>query len=415
MLIRINKNIESAIYTWLLIALVYSMLLFGYVSPVLTMLIFITWIIFSNKSFDMSSTKTRLVILFTALYIIFIIGLIYTADIKESFSTFEAKSAIFFFPLIFGTTTLLHRSLLDKITIHFLIATTIANIAGLIYGAVNYFQIQDINLLTGKNILFFPGFRPFLMGLFCLTAIIVSFNKLKEKPIRMRSLLYAAIIILSITVLLLSTRTIILCWLGIIIYYTIVLSESSRQKLTMLTISVIVLFISFLSIPLAKDQWNELFDTTPGSNIVLDQDSSLGKDWGGKALRIAIWKCSADILKDHWLLGVGTGDVQDSLQQAYEDRKFYFASRYNRYNAHNEYIQISLATGLPGLIILLSCILYPIWNYKRKFTSSVYLLFLLLFSFICFSESLLEANKGVIWYSFFNSIFAFGYLKSDLT
>jgi O-antigen ligase len=147
----------------------------------------------------------------------------------------------------------------------------------------------------------------------------------------------------------------------------------------------------------------------------LDQDSSLGKRWGGKALRLAIWKCSADIIKHHWLFGVGTGDVQDSLQQSYENRKFYFASRYNRYNAHNQYIQIALATGVVGLLLLLSCIIYPIWCYKKRFRGNLYLLFILIFAFICFSESILEASKGIIWYSFFNSIFAFGYLKSGVT
>jgi hypothetical protein len=46
------------------------------------------------------------------------------------------------------------------------------------------------------------------------------------------------------------------------------------------------------------------------------------------------------------------------------------------------------------------------------FSGETYLLFLLLFSVIGISESVLEVNKGIIWYSFFNSIFAFGYLKS---
>src|SRR6185503_15029231 len=112
MLIRINKNIETAIYTWILIALVYSMLLLGYITTVLTMLLFLTWLLFSRKNFRVSSFKTRLIIPSAALYIIYIVGLIYTADAKSSLSTFEAKSALLFFPLIFGTTTILDHSLL---------------------------------------------------------------------------------------------------------------------------------------------------------------------------------------------------------------------------------------------------------------------------------------------------------------
>ena len=417
MLIRINNNIEKAIYTWLLIAIVYSMLLLSDSTTVLSILLFATWIIFSRKHFDPSSTKTWLMTLFSALYVIYIIGLAYTTNPSASISTFESKAGLLIFPLIFGTTTVVDRSLLEKITTHFLIASVISSVAGLIYGAFNYLQAGDPESLTGKNILFFPGFRPFLMGLFCLTAIIISFEKLTAASISIRTkrLLYAGIIIFSATIILLSIRMIVVCWLFVLLYYISKFSINRQYRILFITVPLLIIVVSAFTIPTVRNQWTELFDTSEKSKIILDHDSSLGKKWGGKALRIAIWRCSGDILKRHWLAGVGTGDVQDSLQQAYENRKFYFASRYNRYNAHNQYIQISLATGLAGLFILLLCIMYPLWRYRKRFSSNLYLLFLLIFAFICLSESILEANKGVIWYSFFNSIFAFGYIKSDLT
>jgi O-antigen ligase len=411
MLLRVNKNIETQIYSWLLIALVYSMLFISYITSILSLLLFISWLLFSKKSFVLSSLKTRLMILFATLYLIYIAGLFYSSDILSSVSTVEAKSAILFFPLVFGTTTILNRSLVEKITTHFLIATTIAAVVTIIYGVFNYMQTGETELLTGKNILFFPGFRPFLMGLFCITAIIIAFEKINTGT-KTKNLLYAGIMLLSATILLLNIRMMLAAWIVIIIYYLLTSVKSRKQKIILAAITLFAIVISIVTIPPIKDQWKEFFDSR--SQIVLDQDSSLGKSWGGKALRIAIWKSSADILKGHWLTGVGTGDVQDSLQQAYENRKFYFASRYNHYNAHNQYIQITLATGVAGLLILISCILYPLWKYHKRFSSEIYVVFILLFSFICFTESLLEANKGVVWYSFFNSIFAFGYLKPDL-
>lgn len=414
MLIRINNNIETAIYTWLLIALVYSILLFGYITTVLSLVLFITWILFSKKNFDLSSVKIKLVILFASLYLIYIVGLIYTKNVWQNASAFEAKSAIFIFPLIFGTTTILNRPLLEKITTHFLIATTIACAAAVSNVIYNYCRPGDPQLLTGESALFFTGFRPFLMGLYCLTAISVAFEKINAGA-KIKSIFFACIVLFSIIIFLLSIRMIIVGWFALVLYYTLMFANTRKQKLLAASIPILTVIIASIAISSVRNQWKEFFDRTGRSQIVLDQDSSLGKNWGGKALRVAIWKCSADILKDHWFIGVGTGDVQQSLQQAYENRKFYFASRYNRYNAHNQYIQISLATGLPGLIILLSCIIYPLRHYQKKFLSKQYLIFIVLFAFICFSESVLEANKGVVWYSFFNSIFAFGYLKSGIT
>ena len=410
-----NKNAEATVYTWLCIAIVYSLLFLTYLNSILSILLVAFWLIFSKKEFDLSSRKTRLMLLFISLYVIGIAGMIYTSNTNAGLATLETQSAILFFPLVFGTTTVLSQAVLKKITTHFLIATALAAVAGLGYGAYNYFQTGHIEQLTRDRILLFHVVRPVIMGLFCLLAMIIAFEKLTVSPAKTKGLLYAFIGLMTLMIFLLSIRLIIACWLFIASYYFLSIVRQKLYRILLMAIAILLLFASAFTIPTVKNQWNELFDFSGRSTIVLDQDSSLGRNWRGKALRVAIWKCSTDILKRHGLAGVGTGDVQDSLQKAYENRKFYFASIYNRYNAHNEYLQITLANGLPGLLILLSCIFYPLLHYRKKFSGNIYFLFLLLFAVIGITESILEVNKGIIWYSFFNSIFAFGYLKSDIT
>jgi O-antigen ligase len=296
---------------------------------------------------------------------------------------------------------------------HFLFAISAASLAGLAFGVYHYFQTENTEQLTGSAILPFHALRPVNMGLFCIVAIIIAFQKLRSGSTKTAGLIYACILLMTLMVFLLSIRLVIVCWLVIVLFLLIKTVQKLVLKTVLITASILILVISGFSIPAVKKQWSELFDRSANTTIILHQDSSLGRSWGGKALRIAIWTCSTDILKDHLLFGVGTGDVQDSLQQAYDDRKFYFASRYNRYNAHNEYLQVTLANGIPGLLILLSCIAYPLVNYRKHFSGDTYFLFLLVFTLAGISESILEVNKGIIWYSFFNSIFAFGYLKPD--
>ena len=410
-----NKNTETIIYTWLCIAIVYSLLFLTYLNSILCILLVAFWLIFLKKEFDLSSRKTRLMLLFISLYAIGIAGMIYTSNNKAGLATLETQSAILFFPLVFGTTTVLTPAILRTITTHFLIATALAAIAGLGYGVFNYFQTGKIQQLTREGILLFHVVRPVVMGLFCLLAMIIAFEKLTSSSAKAKGLLYTFIGLMTLMIFLLSIRLTIACWLFIVSYYFLSIVKHKLYRIFLIPIAILLLIISAFTIPTVKNQWNELFDFSGSATIVLDKDSSLGRSWSGKALRVAIWKCSADILKTHWLAGVGTGDVQDSLQQTYENRKFYFASMYNRYNAHNQYLQITLANGLTGLLILLSCIFYPLLYYRKKFSGNIYFLFLLLFAVISITESLLEVNKGIIWYSFFNSIFAFGYLKSDKT
>ena len=416
-MVLLNKNInaEKNIYSLLCIGLVYSMIFLTYLNSIFAILLTVYWLFFSKKNFDFSTQKTRLMFLFISLYLVGIAGMLYTNNTIAGIATLKTQSAILFFPIVFGTTSVLDTSLLKTITTHFLIATGLASITGIGYGMYNYIRTDNIDQVAGINILLFHGFRPVTMSLYCLLAIVIAFEKSYTSSRNAKRYLYIFVILMSLMIFLLSVRLVMFCWFLVMLYYAIKIFQQRSHRILLVAGSILTLVISAFAIPSARKQWNEFFDFSAKSTIVLDQDSSLGKSWGGKALRIAIWKCSADILNEHWLTGVGTGDVQDSLQKAYEKRKFYFASMYNRYNAHNEYLQITLANGLTGLLILLSCIFYPLLHYNKNFSGNTYLLFLMLFALVGFSESLLEVNKGIIWYSFFNSIFAFGYLKSDKT
>ena len=410
-----NKKLHETAYTWICIGFVYSILFLTYLNSILSILLVAYWLLFLKKEFAISSQKTKLLLLFISLYVIGVVGMIYTANINAGIATLKTQSAVFFFPLVFGTTSILTHSFVRKLTTHFLTATALASIAGLGYGFYNYIQTSDFDQLTGANILLFHGLRPVTMGLFCLLATVIIFERINSLPKKAGNLSWIFIALFSLMIFMLSIRLVICCWLLVMLYFSLQIFQQRSHKILVIATSILALIISGFAIPSVKKQWNELFDFSAKSTIVLDQDSSLGKSWGGKALRVAIWKCGADILKEHWLTGVGTGDVQDSLQKAYDNRKFYFASKYNRYNAHNQYLQITLANGIAGLLILLSCIFYPLLHYNKNFSGNTYLLFLIFFAIIGVSESILEVNKGIIWYSFFNSIFAFGHLKSDKT
>jgi len=153
-------------------------------------------------------------------------------------------------------------------------------------------------------------------------------------------------------------------------------------------------------------------DLSAENTVPLDKDASLGRSWGGKQLRIAIWRCSWDVIKDHWAIGVGTGDAQSSLQMAYEKRKFYFASRYNNYNTHNQYLQETVSYGIVGLVIFLVVLIAPLFKKFYPEQNLFYWMFLLSFAFACTTDTPLETNKGIIWYTFFNSLLFFAYYSS---
>jgi O-antigen ligase len=402
------QQYEQIVYTALCIGIAYTLVFWTLLNSIFCLTLAGFWLVFSNKKVTLTKKRKGLILLFSSLYLLVLIGLLYTADMEEGLRLLQQKSAILLFPVILGTTNILTPKTTRLILLHFLIATSIACLAGFIYGTVQFLSSGNPKMLTGEQLLLFPDLYPYMMGLFCLLSIIISYQLLPEYSKGRQRLLLLLCAFLSVIIVLLSIRLIIVCWLLIILFLSFKrYIKKTYYRIGTIALLLLLLVIAIIKVPSLQTQWRDLRDFSENNTIQLDQEPTVSQSWGGKAIRLAIWKCSKDVVKKHWLTGVGTGDIQDSLQVAYENRRFYFASRYNRYNAHNQYIQILIGFGITGLALLLLCIVVPGILLKGQSFSNIYFLFLFLFAAICFSEVILDINKGIIWYSFFNSIFAF--------
>src|SRR5437016_6103802 len=125
-----------------------------------------------------------------------------------------------------------------------------------------------------------------------------------------------------------------------------------------------------------------------------------------------MWNCALELIKSEPILEVGTGDVEDELQKCYTSNQYTSLTYWTdtRFNAHNQFLETAIGLGIPGLILLLSCFiiaLYQAYMYKNI----MYVIFIVLFAVSCLTESMLERQNGVVFYAFFNSLFAFNKFK----
>lgn len=119
-------------------------------------------------------------------------------------------------------------------------------------------------------------------------------------------------------------------------------------------------------------------------------------------VRLLIWQTSAEIIKDNFLFGVGTGDVKDVLMSKYKEKGLTGAYKENL-NAHNQFLQTFIALGLPGILLLLASFVFP-FILAIKTRNYIYLAFLIIVFINFLTESMLETIAGVMFYAFFNSL-----------
>jgi len=123
------------------------------------------------------------------------------------------------------------------------------------------------------------------------------------------------------------------------------------------------------------------------------------------AVRMLIWKAANSVIAKNVVYGAGTGDGKDALLSEYQERGMVGAYEHTL-NAHNQFYQVTVSLGFIGFILLLSCLILPLFGVYPS-PSSIYILFLLIIIFNFIPESMLEVQAGVMFYAFFNSLLCF--------
>jgi O-Antigen ligase len=128
-------------------------------------------------------------------------------------------------------------------------------------------------------------------------------------------------------------------------------------------------------------------------------------------MRIEYLKTGLQIVKDHPLIGVGTGDVNNAFLEKYEVLKSPIAKIW-RLRAHNQYLTFAVSFGCIGLAWFVFSLLYPLWKY-RKNLSYFYLVFLCIALLSMLNEDTLETQAGLTFYAFFNSLLWFNTIATN--
>ena len=122
--------------------------------------------------------------------------------------------------------------------------------------------------------------------------------------------------------------------------------------------------------------------------------------------RIEFIKASLGIIKESPVLGVGTGDIVNAFADYYENTNSKLRPEY-RFRSHNQYLAITVAFGVIGLLWFLFSMFYPIIADKKN-RNYIYFVFLYIMILSMFTEDTIETQIGATLFAYFNSFLVLG-------
>lgn len=389
---------------YIVLLLVFLMPLYKKVIPYVITLLFVNWLLegnFKERFKLMISSRTRLLTLsFALFYVVYLLGMLNSVNIEYGLFDLEVKLSLFLFPLLFATMSdeVFNEKRIYNILHAFIIGCVVGTVVCFANSIYNFYYSHSYAEFYYSKISFFHHTSYFSMYLNFAVAILIYFNLNKSHKLsEFQNITYAFLVLyFHLFIVLLSSKAGVISL--IVVYAASIVYAFTQRKKIILSLYLFLLLGSFFVFLAAFP--NSIKRILVSKNAV--QQSSINTDTKeGTAERLLIWQSSFEIIKKHFVFGVGTGDVKDYLMQKYEEKDIKCAIE-KKLNAHNQYIQTFITLGLVGFAILIFSLLLPAFSALRN-NQILYFLFIVIVAFNILVESMFETQAGVVFYAFFNA------------
>lgn len=388
-----------------LVLLAFLLPLHKAVIPILIALMVLRWLLtgeFVRIPGILQGSRTRVFIaLFGLFYIFHLVGMLSTRNLDDGWFDLEVKLTLLIFPLLFITLDprVLEPSWIRKILLAFVAGAAISLLASLVRAAIAWKASGDPGVFYYTRLSWFHHASYMAMYLNFASVICIYFLiRERVRSEKLHNLIFVVLLFLFMAgVVLLSSKAGIFGMALVLFLSMTYLILRQRMVLRgviwfILSISVFYLLIHLLPYPMQRLE--RAADTVGSAGEV----KTTTRESTGE--RLLVWQASLELIGEHFLAGVGTGDVIDELVVIYNEKGITAAAR-DRLNTHNQFLQTQAALGIIGSLALILMLLLPLLDALRR-NYYTYTLFLVIFAFNILFESMLQTQSGVIFYAFFN-------------
>jgi O-antigen ligase len=354
--------------------------------------------------------------LLIAFYVMHILYLPFTEDKTSGLIQLEKKLALLLFPISFLSIykeVNIDRPRVIKYFVFGVLASTIICYLFALYNSLYVesgrlifnAEVEKLNkgffesVKYGGNYFFSDHLSLFVQssyfGLYHLFTIAILINHW-DKPIISKIPNFYPLFFSFVTVFFISSRASLLSLILIVaLYLILVINQKSSRTIKF----VIICLLLIISIIMALNPRTKSFFSVVIAVVNNDYQINPKERYG--ELRPLVWKSSLDLIRKEkpYILGVSPGDVTNKLIETHRENGFTFAAN-EKLNTHNNYFQVLIGLGVPGLSIFLAILFFSVIVATRH-KDHLLLIFLFLMSFNFLFENVIERFFGIIFFGFF--------------
>jgi len=379
-------------------------ILFGWLCVV-----FLSYFIKRDYSFNWFKGLLILPVIF---YLLQLIGLITSKNFSGGLFDMQLKLSLILLPILYPTQRESYRDNKRNFLVTFVLGCITATIY--YFGYAIYRSYEFVNGIWvfnptpkyGWNNYFLSTefshlIHPSYLALYLLAALlIVGFELRRWKKIKsiVKIVTIFGTLLLITSIILLQSRAGILGFGLLTFVWLLYLVFSKRRYILGVGVFLVLVILTIL----VFTKFNRISNTATSLENTADSGLNNQSKEDATAIRFWIWKSAFSAIQEHPIWGGGTGDVRDELKKQYIIRGMK-SSAFYRHNAHNQYLETWLGTGIFGLLALLAMLFVPLWiGLKRRDWLLVGFLGLCSMNFMF--ESMLNSIAGVGFFAIFYTI-----------
>ncbi len=340
-------------------------------------------------------------LILSSLFFAALLGMLYTRDISEGLFYIQNWSLILIFPLVYSTSTLIDTKMIRWVLVSFLLGCLAASTYALAIktlevaaspdGLKSFFNYTNAYTNFTDLINLHPAY--YSMYLVFSICILGYYTHYREKGVMSVALSSAVFSLLLFCILYAASRNQIAQAIVIVnLLAFLFIGSLSVIKRAVLIIGInILVALLIMNMTYSKQRFELIWNPKPS---VTDN-------------RYDRWLAGFEIIQSHPILGVGTGDHVKKLLTVYEKNNLTNALQH-KYNLHNGFLEATVQLGLVGGLLLVTSLFFPLFM-SLKHNNYLYALFLFTLIVSLVTESMLDRQKGIFFYAFFNAFLCFQY------